>query len=152
MTRTPALRTRPALVLGVAVLAATVLTGCSGTSTNGASSAPSTSAASATTPAASESPSTPTPSPSETGRTLAVSVTGSTVKPAPATVDLPVGQTLTLTVTSDHADEVHAHGFEVEKEVAAGGTATLVLTAKDPGVYEVEMHHPALLLLKIAVS
>ncbi|MEP6796857.1 MAG: hypothetical protein ABI890_01860 [Lapillicoccus sp.] len=77
---------------------------------------------------------------------------GSTVTPAPSTVQLPVGQTLVLTVTSDHADEVHAHGFEVEKEVGAGASVTLVLTGKDPGVYEVEMHDPALTILKIAVS
>jgi plastocyanin len=78
-------------------------------------------------------------------------VTGSAVTPAPAQVDLPVGQTLTLVVTSDHDDQLHAHGFEVEEDIKAGVPATIALTGKDPGVYEVELHHPALTLLTVAV-
>ncbi len=93
-----------------------------------------------------------TPPASAGNLTLAVSVRGATVTPAPSTVQLGVGQTLVLTVSSDHADDVHAHGFEVEKSIAKGGSVTLVLTGSQPGVYEVEMHHPAVTLLKIAVS
>jgi plastocyanin len=78
-------------------------------------------------------------------------VTGTTVKPAPSTVDLAVGESLTLTVTSDHDDELHVHGFEVEKELSAGEPLSVTLTGKAPGVYEVETHHPELRLLKIAV-
>ncbi|HYQ32168.1 MAG TPA: hypothetical protein VEQ83_03075 [Lapillicoccus sp.] len=78
-------------------------------------------------------------------------MTGSTITPAPTQVDLPVGQTLTLVVTSDHDDQLHAHGFEVEEDIKAGVPATIALTGKDPGVYEVELHHPALTLLTVAV-
>jgi hypothetical protein len=56
-----------------------------------------------------------------------------------------------LVVTSDHDDELHAHGFEVEQEIKAGVPATIALTGKEPGVYEVELHHPALTLLTVAV-
>ncbi|WP_256795279.1 hypothetical protein [Terrabacter sp. Ter38] len=86
------------------------------------------------------------------GRTVAVVVMGSTITPAPATIPLKVGETINVTVTSDHDDEVHAHGFEVEKEIKAGVPVTLQLKGDVPGVYEVEMHHPALTLLQIAVS
>ena len=82
---------------------------------------------------------------------LSVTVKGSTVTPAPAQVDLPVGDTLELTVTSDHDDELHAHGFDQEVELKAGVPATLRLTAKEPGLYEVETHEPALTLLTVAV-
>ena len=85
------------------------------------------------------------------GGAIAITVTGSTITPAPAQVDLPVGQTLTLVVTSDHDDQLHAHGFEVEEDIKAGVPATIALTGKDPGVYEVELHHPALTLLTVAV-
>jgi hypothetical protein len=85
-------------------------------------------------------------------KTITVTVSGSTVTPAPATYPLGVGQTMAVVVTSDHADEVHAHGFEVEKEVKPGVPVTLELTGTVPGVYEVEMHDPALTLLQIAVS
>jgi hypothetical protein len=78
-------------------------------------------------------------------------VTGSQVTPAPTQVDLPVGQTLTLVITSDHDDQLHAHGFEIEEDIKAGAPATIALTGKDPGVYEVELHHPALTLLTVAV-
>jgi heme/copper-type cytochrome/quinol oxidase subunit 2 len=73
------------------------------------------------------------------------------VAPAPAQVDLPVGATLTLTVTSDHDDELHAHGFEVEQNIKAGMPTTITLTGKNPGVFEVELHEPALTLLTVAV-
>jgi hypothetical protein len=66
-------------------------------------------------------------------------------------VDLPLGETLTLTVTSDHDDELHAHGFEVEVPVKAGVPTQVNLAAKDPGVFEVELHEPALTLLTVAV-
>jgi hypothetical protein len=82
---------------------------------------------------------------------LQVTVTGSTVTPAPAQVDLPMGSTLVLVVTSDHDDELHAHGFDVEAPLKAGVPSTLRLTAKHPGVYEVETHEPALTLLSVAV-
>lgn len=82
---------------------------------------------------------------------MTITVTGSNVTPAPTQVDLPVGQTLTVVVTSDHDDELHAHGFEVEQEIKAGVPATIALTGKEPGVYEVELHHPALTLLTVAV-
>jgi plastocyanin len=82
---------------------------------------------------------------------LQVTVTGSTVTPAPAQVDLPVGDTLELVVTSDHDDEIHAHGFDQEAELKAGIPTTLQLTAKEPGRFEVETHEPTLTLLTVAV-
>ncbi|MBC9821689.1 hypothetical protein [Terrabacter sp. MAHUQ-38] len=95
---------------------------------------------------------TPTPAVSAgTVKRLEVTVTGTTVTPAPAQVDLPVGSTLELVVTADHDDELHAHGFDVEAPLKAGVPATLRLTAEEPGVYEVETHEPALTLLSVAV-
>ncbi|GAA2489537.1 hypothetical protein [Terrabacter carboxydivorans] len=84
-------------------------------------------------------------------RRLAVTITGKTVTPAPAQVDLPIGSTLELVVTSDHDDELHAHGFEVEEALKAGVPTTLRLTGKEAGSYEVETHDPALTLLTVAV-
>ena len=85
-------------------------------------------------------------------RTITVTVTGTKVVPDPATVPLKPGEALTLVLTSDHDDEVHAHGFEVEQKVKAGVPLTMVLKIDAPGVYEVEMHKPALTLIQIAVS
>ena len=134
-----------------AIVAATAvaLAGCSGGSPTPAADTTPTTSASPSTSATSSTPSATTST--TTGRSIAITVTGSTITPAPAQVDLPVGQTLTLVVTSDHDDQLHAHGFEVEEDIKAGVPATIALTGKDPGVYEVELHHPALTLLTVAV-
>lgn len=96
-------------------------------------------------------------SPSGAGSTAAaptqlrITVTGKQVSPAPRVVDLGVGHTLSLTVTSDHDDELHAHGFDVEKALKAGVPLVVTLTGSQPGLYEVELHHPDLRLLQVAV-
>ncbi len=136
----------------VVAAAAVALAACSNGSPTPAATTPATSASPSTSATSSATSSTPSATTSTTtGRTIAITVTGSAVTPAPAQVDLPVGQTLTLVVTSDHDDQLHAHGFEVEEDIKAGVPATIALTGKDPGVYEVELHHPALTLLTVAV-
>ena len=46
--------------------------------------------------------------------------------------------TVALVITSDVAEHVHVHGFDLFADVAAGETATLVFAADVPGVFEVE--------------
>ena len=70
------------------------------------------------------------------GRTITITVTGRTVTPPPAQVDLPVGETLTLVVSSDHEDDLHALGFEVEVPLKAGvptaeGNARIAAVARE---------------------
>lgn len=158
MTRSPLIHRHlvaRAAAAATALLIAGALASCGSGSTAAAGSTPVSGtpvSSASTTSDAADAPGSPGPSTYTAGsRTLAVKVTGSTIDPAPSTVELSVGQTLALTVTSDHADEVHAHGFDVEKEVEAGGSVLLVLTGGEPGEYEVEMHHPVLTLLKIDV-
>ena len=120
----------------------------SASSTSSTSTAPAEASTSVSPP-----PSTTTPPASDLGgRTLEVIVTGRQVEPAPSTVSLGVGDRLTLVVTSDHDDTLHIHGFDVEKPLTAGRATSVTLTGKQPGVYEVETHHPELRLLKIAVK
>ena len=116
-------------------------TGTGGTTTSSTSSSTSSSSSSGSSSSSS----------SATGRVIEITVTGSKVTPAPATVDLAVGEKLTLTVTSDHADQLHIHGFEIEKDLVAGMPLSVTVTGAQPGVYEVETHHPELRLMKIAV-
>jgi len=44
-----------------------------------------------------------------------------------------------LVITSDVADEVHLHGYDVTRDVSAGGTVRLPFTASLPGRFEVEL-------------
>ena len=137
-------------LLCTAALAVTALAGCAeaqaptGTPT---SLAPDTPTSSTSAPA-------PTSSTTTTPaiRTLAIEVTGNEVSPEPAQVDLAVGETLSLVITADAGSEVHVHGFgEIEEPVTPGVPVTIELTGDTPGLYEVELHDPDLLLLQVAV-
>lgn len=138
---------------------ALAVTACGGdSSTPGLSGSPSVSSSSAdssgsaTTPPSAKSPTTP-PAAGDTpaGRTIKVTIAGKKVSPAPTTVDLEIGEKLTLVITSDHDDELHAHGFDVEGHLRAGTPSTVTLTGTQAGLYEVETHEPPLRLMMIAV-
>lgn len=63
-----------------------------------------------------------------------------------------VGETVTLRVTSDVADHVHLHGYDVFQDVAAGATAELTFEADIPGVFEVELEDSGIQLVELEVS
>ena len=50
------------------------------------------------------------------------------------------GEEIRFRVSSDAADEVHVHGYDVEKEVPAGRTVTVSFPAEIEGIFEVELH------------
>lgn len=147
---TPSRRARYAVAAGLAL----TVTACGGGA--GAPSASSGVTASssvvATTPPSAKTPTTPPPAgDAPQGRSIAIAIKGKSVTPSPATVDLKVGETLTLVVTSDHDDELHAHGFDVETKLVAGAPTTVLLTGRQAGLYEVETHETPLRLLMVAV-
>jgi hypothetical protein len=58
-----------------------------------------------------------------------------------AEISVDAGDDVRFRVSSPIADEVHVHGYDIEKEVPAGGTATLDFPADIEGLFEVELHH-----------
>ena len=84
-------------------------------------------------------------------RTIEVAVSDGTVSPPPSQVDLAVGEALRLVVTSDTDSEVDAHGFDVIEPAPAGTPIVMELRGTAPGLYDVELHDPDLLLLQVAV-
>lgn len=50
------------------------------------------------------------------------------------------GDQIRFRVSSNQADEVHVHGYDVEEEIPAGGSATLSFPADIEGIFEVELH------------
>lgn len=50
------------------------------------------------------------------------------------------GDDIRFRVSSNQADEVHVHGYDVEEEIPAGGSATLAFPADIEGIFEVELH------------
>lgn len=57
-----------------------------------------------------------------------------------------------LVVTSDAADEVHVHGYDVSRRVTAGGTARLPFRATLPGRFEVELEERGVPIAEITVQ
>jgi len=55
------------------------------------------------------------------------------------TVKFKKGGMIDLIVHSDTADEVHFHGYDVGKDVKAGGTVRFHMPATIDGVFEVEL-------------
>lgn len=83
---------------------------------------------------------------------LAITITGTTITPAPSQVEIGIDEALELTVTTDREDELHAHGFDdVDAELKPGVPSTVRLVGTESGVFEVETHDPALTILTVAV-
>jgi hypothetical protein len=51
------------------------------------------------------------------------------------------GDHLTVTLKTDVPAELHIHGYELSKDVDAGGQGTIAFTADATGEFEVEAHH-----------
>jgi len=83
---------------------------------------------------------------------IVVSVKDGKVSPKAHRVKVAEGSQVQLLVSSDVDDEVHVHGYDIEKEVAAGQSVTIDLTANQPGVFEGETHESDLLLLQLQVQ
>ena len=85
-------------------------------------------------------------------RMITITVRGGQVSGEIGRVAVPLGTPVTLSVTSDVADEVHVHGYNREVEIPAGGTASVSFTANIAGVFEVELHKSKRQLLQLQVS
>jgi hypothetical protein len=54
-------------------------------------------------------------------------------------LDYTKGDQIRIKVVSDVADEVHFHGYDIGKDVKAGGSVTFDLPASLEGVFEMEL-------------
>jgi Flp pilus assembly protein TadD len=133
---TPTARLLAARALAVAALGLP-LAACGGTASSSTSSVGASTAAS--------------PSTSGCGVAQQISVSGSKVTPPPPTLDVKAGCEVRLTITADRSSEVHVHVVDLEKPITAGKPLTISFTPAQQGVYEVELHDPDLLLVKLAV-
>jgi hypothetical protein len=62
------------------------------------------------------------------------------------------GDVIRFTVRSDVADHVHLHGYDVFKDVPAGGSVTFAVPADLDGLYEVELEDRVEPLAEITVN
>lgn len=136
-----------------------ILTGCAGAPASTPSPAASTSPL--ITPAETASPGTsslgtpslgtPSVAPTPGVRTITIRLADGKVSPNGTRVDLAKGEPFVLDITSDRDDEVHVHGFDKAIDVKAGKRVKVQLTADRTGRYEVESHHPELLIVVLQI-
>ena len=67
-------------------------------------------------------------------------------------VEVDAGSVVALMVTSDVAEEVHVHGYDILRAVSDGHPAHFAFTAEIPGVFEVEFEGSGRLLLQLEIS
>jgi hypothetical protein len=51
------------------------------------------------------------------------------------------GETVRFRVTSEEAEEVHVHGYDIAKDIPAGETVTVSFKADITGIFEIEYEH-----------
>jgi hypothetical protein len=61
------------------------------------------------------------------------------------------GDTVAIVVHSDVADEVHVHGYDLHKDVKAGGTVRIEFPATIAGVFEAELEQRGLQIVAFTV-
>ena len=62
------------------------------------------------------------------------------------------GQTVAIVVHSDVADEVHVHGYDLHKDVPAGGTVRITFPATIVGEFEAELESRKLQIVGFTVK
>ncbi len=67
------------------------------------------------------------------------------------TLEYSAGEQVRFKVRSDVADEVHVHGYDLMKDVPAGGTVSFSFPAEIEGIFEAELeeHHEQILELRV---
>ncbi|WP_040337133.1 hypothetical protein [Candidatus Blastococcus massiliensis] len=133
----------PLLLLGL------VLPGCAGTEASDAG--PSSASSSPAEDPAGGSATTEAP-PEATGTALEVQVAGGQVTGDTGRVPVPLGDRVTITITSDAPDEAHLHGYDLTADLVAGTPGEIAFDATIPGVFELELHDAGTVLLTLQVG
>jgi hypothetical protein len=62
------------------------------------------------------------------------------------------GRSVRLVIRSDAGTEVHLHGYDIEKKLTPGKPLVIQFVARIPGRFELELHHPDVLLADLTVK
>jgi hypothetical protein len=143
----------------VPVLLAALLSGCAAgvdepeTSqpAAAASAEPSAASSASASPSASAAP-TPTAPPAPQVRAIEVAYAGGQVTGSSGREEVRLGEQVVLRFSSDVAEEVHVHGYDLEVALPAGGSAEIPVSATIPGVFEVELHESGKVLYQLRVA
>lgn len=125
------------------------VTGCGGDDPPTTATAP----PAAATTAASSTVASPTASlpPAAVDQEIVVTVAGKKVTPPTGRIEVRRSATVRITVTSDVADDLHVHGYDLTKSLSAGQPASIDFRADRTGLFEVETHDTHLVLFQLVV-
>ena len=69
-----------------------------------------------------------------------IEIRGGAVVGGPADIKVKKGDVVRIVVSSDAHDDIHLHGYDIEKEVEPGRPARFRFTADLEGIFEMESH------------
>ena len=145
------LRSRAWRACALAALSAVLVAGCGddGDDTTATDTSSTTAPTTVTTGGSAASSTTPT---TEAVPTIEVAFAGGQVTGGARRHEVPLGEKVRLRVTSDVADEVHVHTYDVTGSVGPGQPVEIELTASIPGQHEVELEGKGRTLLVLVVQ
>ncbi|MDQ3726416.1 MAG: cupredoxin domain-containing protein [Actinomycetota bacterium] len=67
-------------------------------------------------------------------------------------LEFSAGEEIRFRVTSDEAEEIHVHGYDLAKDVPAGGTVEFAFPAELEGIYEAELEQLGVQIAELQVN
>lgn len=95
---------------------------------------------------------TPAPPPPPPPARVELTIRGGLPLGGPRRVTVARGRRVILLVTSDVADHVHLHGYDVMRDVAPGQPARIAFRATLPGTVEAELEDRRVLIARITTQ
>jgi hypothetical protein len=133
------------IAVGAVLVAVTGLTGCASKDDDD------TSGTTPTTTTPTETSTGPTDTPSQAPNTIEITIEGDTVTPNGKTVEVPLGETVTLSIHADQPGELHVHSTPEQEIGYDAGDSTHTLTFDQPGVVAVESHDLDKIIVQLEV-
>jgi hypothetical protein len=96
-------------------------------------------------------PTTTAPNPTPKPRTITIVAKGGRPQGGIGRPTIDKGDKVVLVVKTDAGEAVHFHGYNIEKQVTPGTPVRIPFTANLPGRFELELHHPDVVLAVIEV-
>jgi hypothetical protein len=84
---------------------------------------------------------TTTAAPEKLAHRFELVIEGGALAAGPQRIQVPQGSAIEIKVSTDHADELHLHGYDLKLQLTAGESATLAFSADHSGRFGLELHH-----------
>ncbi len=159
MNRTPRTRSARSLISTIVLaVAGLLLTACGGEADEPEAAPEETPSATTSESPTDEPADEPTEEPADepaeepAGASAAVTIEGGTVDPVAQSVEVEVGEPVTLKVTADRAGELHVHSSPEQYYDFGSGRSTIRMRFDKPGSVDVEEHESGALVLRVLVQ